>query len=361
MRNGVTVNDMPFSMFGYTLLLQPTILPNLHLDMRKVIARPIPTTDARLYISQVYKFEPHSFYVAQQIISDDTLAFIAQQAPSIQPILHQERRRLALAWLDETWRRMIELMDWHCTVGRYHFRMSTIDEVKLFWRYGRLRIACAALNNILRRDSQKAAVPLAYLIAQWSEELWTRYTNWLIEFDDFINGTFEECPDNLVHIGPETHDLFSVIEKFTAVQARVALCLAPIDSDFGRLASLSVTCDLYGQDDRTTTGENRLDDFVLRLCHDRLFRQLAFRPIASFVGDLERYLCSLQNQPDKVGPDWFNADTYRQLLPAFSCQELLKEMFLSNVRVGLISLQANNGGRLQCLDKVAEKVANCFI
>jgi hypothetical protein len=76
--------------------------------------------------------------------------------------------------------------------------MSTIDEVKLFWRYARLRIACAALNNILRRDSQKAAAPLADLIAQWSDELWTRYTNCLIEFDDLINRTSEECPDNLI-------------------------------------------------------------------------------------------------------------------------------------------------------------------
>jgi hypothetical protein len=339
------VNDIPISMFGYPLLLQLTMLPHLHLDMRNGIARPIPATDSRLDISQVYKFEPHSLHVAQQIFSDDTLAFIEQQAPDTQPILQQERRQLALAWLDETCRRMIELMDWHCTVGRYHFRMSAMDEVKLFWRYGRLRIACAALNNILRRDSQKATVPLAYLIAQWSEDLWTRYTNWLIEFDDLTSGPGEECPDNLAHLGSETRDLFSVIEKFTAIQARVAISLAPIDSDFGRLASLAVTCDLYGQDDRTTTGEARLDDFVLRLCHDRLFRQLAFSPIASFVADLERYLCSLQNQPDKVGPDWFNADTYRQLLPTISCQELLKEMFLSSVRVALISLQANNEGK----------------
>jgi hypothetical protein len=298
---------MPFSMFSYFLLLQLTMLPNLHLDMRNGKARPIPTTDSRLDISQVYKFEPHSLHVAQQIFSNDILAFIARQALDMQPILNLERRQLTLAWLDETCRRMIELMDRHYTVGRYHFRMSKIDEVKLVWRYGRLRIACAALNNILRRDSQKAAVPLAYLIAQWSEDLWTRYTNWLIEFDDVINGPGEECPDNLAHLGSETRDLFSVIERFTAVQAR--------------------------------------DDFVLRLCHDRLFRQLAFRPIASFVADLEQYLCSLQNQPDKVGSDWFNADTYRQLLPAFSCQELLKEMFLSRVRVALISLLANNGGR----------------
>jgi hypothetical protein len=341
-------------MFGY-LLLQLTMLPDLHLDMRTGKAWPVTNTDPRLYISQVYKFEPHSLHVAKQIFYDDTLTFIAQQASGIQSILHQERRQLALTWLDQTCGRMIELIDWHCTVGRYHFRMSTIDEAKLFWRYGRLRIACATLNNILRRDSQKAAVPLAYIIAQWSEDLWTHYTNWLIEFDP-INGAAEKCPDNLAHIGPETHALFSVIEKFTAVQARVALSLAPINSDFGRLASLAVTCDLYGQDDRTTTRDTQLDDFVLRLCHDRLFRQLTFRPIASFVADLERYLCSLQNQPDEVGPDWFNADTYRQLLPNFSCQELLKEMFLSSVRVGLISLQVNNEGRrMKCFDNLTEK------
>jgi hypothetical protein len=336
---------MLFFAFGYPLLLQPTILLYLLLGMISGKDIPLTNADSQLDISQVYKFEPHSLHVAQQIFSDDTLAFIAQQAPDIQPILHQERRELALTWLDETCRRMIELMDWHCTVGRYHFRMSAIDEVKLFWRYGRIRIACAALNNILSRDSQKAAVPLAYIIAQWSEDLWTRYTDWLIEFDDLTSGPGEECPDNLAHLGSETRDLFSVIEKFTAIQARVAIGLAPIDSDFGRLASLAVTCDLYGQDDRTTTGEARLDDFVLRLCHNRLFRQLAFSPISSFLADLERYLCSLQNQPDKVGPDWFNAETYRQLLPTISCQELLKEMFLSIVRVTLISLQANNEGK----------------
>jgi hypothetical protein len=336
---------MSFSMFGYTLLLQPTILSHLHPDMRNGKARPLSATDSRMYISQVYKFEPHSLYVAQQIFSDDTLAFIAQQAPDIQPILHQERRQLAFAWLDQTCRRMIELMDWHCTVGRYHFRISTTDEVKLFWRYGRLRIACAALNNILGRDSQKAVVPLAYLIAQWSEDLWTRYTNCLIEFDDLTSGSSEECPDNLAHFGTEISDLLSVIEKFTAVQTRVALNLASIDSDFGRLASLAVACDLYGQESRTKTEETRLNDFILRLCHDRLFRQLVFRPIASFVIDLERYLCSLQSQPDKVGPDWFNANTYRQLLPTFSREELLKEMFLSSVRVALTSLQVNDGGK----------------
>jgi hypothetical protein len=336
---------MPFSMFGYPLLLQLTMLPNLHLDIRNGKARPIPTTDSRSDISQIYKFEPHSLHVAQQIFSNDTLAFITQQALDIQPILHQERRRLALAWLDEACRRMIELMDWHCTVGRYHFRMSTIDEVKLFWRYGRLRIACAALNNILHRDSRKAAAPLACLVAQWSENLWTRYTNWLIEFDDVTSGPGEECQDNLAQLGSETRDLFLIIEKFTAIQASVAITLVPIDSNFSRLAIWAITCDLYGQEDRTTTGANRLDDFVLRLCHDRLFRQVAFRPIASFVADLERYLCSPRNQPDKVGLDWFNADTYRQLLPTFSCQELLKEMCLSSVRVALISLQANNEGK----------------
>jgi hypothetical protein len=167
----------------------------------------------------------------------------------------------------------------------------------------RLRVAYFALNNILRRDSQNAAVPLAYLIAQWSEDLSTRYINWLIEFDDVINGPDEECPDDLAHLWPETRDLFSAIEKYTAIQARVAISTAPIDGDFGRLASLAVTCDYYGQEDRTTNGENRLGDFVLRRCHNRLFRQLAFRPIASFVADLERYLCLPQNQPDNGGKE----------------------------------------------------------
>ena len=59
----MSVNDMPFSLFGYALLLQLTMLPNLHLQTRDGITRPIPTIDSRLDISQVYKFEPHSLLI----------------------------------------------------------------------------------------------------------------------------------------------------------------------------------------------------------------------------------------------------------------------------------------------------------
>ena len=104
----MTVNDMPFTMLGYFLPLQLIMLPNLHLDTRDGITRPIPTIGIRIFI---------------------------------------------------------------------------IDEAKLFLHVHH-HIAYAALNNILGRDSQKALVPLAYLIVYWSEDLWTRYTNWLIEFED---------------------------------------------------------------------------------------------------------------------------------------------------------------------------------
>ncbi|MCI0662288.1 MAG: hypothetical protein L0220_14555 [Acidobacteria bacterium] len=121
--------------------------------------------------------------------------------------------------------------------------------------------------------------------------------------------------------------------------------LQVIHEDIARLIFLASTRDYqdgrYRHDSLVFNFTEDLADEGLAAYHREVFERVALSPLAELVRQLESYLRSLLLPFTEVLQLWGKHAPYR-VLPPSDCEPWLAELFFSNVRVALASLQKNH-------------------
>lgn len=78
---------------------------------------------------------------------------------------------------------------------------------------------------------------------------------------------------------------------------------------------------------------------ALAVCHQEVFRLLAFGPLENLVEELDTYVRSTPARPEQVLETWKKLEPYRVTLPS-GCDRLSAEFFFSNVKIALLILQS---------------------
>jgi hypothetical protein len=77
---------------------------------------------------------------------------------------------------------------------------------------------------------------------------------------------------------------------------------------------------------------------ALRRCHEKIFREVVCLSLQELKEDLETYLQSTGEDPQRVLDAWCKLEAYRVLMPA-GYDELAEELFVLNVRIVLAALR----------------------
>ena|ERR1700722_2606037 len=119
--------------------------------------------------------------------------------------------------------------------------------------------------------------------------------------------------------------------------------LDKIDEDFGRLVYLASTRDhiseAYHDDVLASLFSESAAASALSACHQEIFHRLAICDLQPLVSQLERYLRSPSvDDPHKTLHTLETLDRSSTLIPS-ACHPVIRELFLSNVRVSLAILE----------------------
>jgi hypothetical protein len=118
--------------------------------------------------------------------------------------------------------------------------------------------------------------------------------------------------------------------------------LDKIDEDFGRLVYLASTRDhisgAYHDDVLASLFSESAAASALSACHQEIFHRLAICDLQPLVSQLERYLRSPSVDPHKTLHTLETLDRSSTLIPS-ACHPVIRELFLSNVRVSLAILE----------------------
>jgi hypothetical protein len=128
----------------------------------------------------------------------------------------------------------------------------------------------------------------------------------------------------------------------TAVARAKAAILDPLPNDLTRMIYLASLRDcnsgLYLHPDLSS--ELGIDDadWVLRACHEEVFRRLVVTPLSAYASQLEEYIQYTRTEPSTVLNNWKSLQAYRATVPVRALP-VSAELFSLNVDVALVVLQ----------------------
>jgi len=126
--------------------------------------------------------------------------------------------------------------------------------------------------------------------------------------------------------------------------------LEPIGYDFGRLIYLSSLRDFstgeYYHQGLAHSFSEQAASAALAACHEEIFYRLASSPLESFVAQVERLIRSSHQDLGKTVNAWETLEAYRVVIPSV-CNQLVAEVFRSNVRIAVKVLKCCRGIRAE--------------
>ena len=131
-----------------------------------------------------------------------------------------------------------------------------------------------------------------------------------------------------------------------AVQDLRDRSLAGMPGEFARLIYLASTRDYntgqYYHEGLAAQFTTEVAVCALAACHQESFKNLIYSPLAELVKELDSYVSSTRERPEKVFEAWEKLEPYRVAIPLDS-DPLAAEFFSSNVRIALAVLRARQG------------------
>jgi hypothetical protein len=287
--------------------------------------------------------------VARLLAPDDWNFISRQTSPTVQQMFYRERKTISVSWMRQLRSQVAQLMKFHRQSVRPNVRLNLATELKLMGHAWVFYVVYAAALLVNRVWGPAQAAGLMANLAATAERLCSISEARLAEIEPahLDRLRMDRIPPATAGEWPparRAQDLVRNMEVEAAIAEIKKRELGGLRSEFSGLTYLASTRDYnsarYYHEGLARRFTEDVMEQALAACHTEVFRRLACRSVEEIVRQLDVYVRATPEPPANVLRAWTELEPFRVLRP-LGCDQLLADLFVSNVKVVLCILQNN--------------------